>query len=852
MSKDVERFLGLLGKIDDKYIRLAAPEAVTDSRLRTEVHRIDISKLPQPAPRKKMSDKLKAFVITTGSLAAAAVVITGAVLLWKNLDIAVEPSHGDVTEETEILADPDIRNLKWGMSLEEVRAHETAEKVGEEILDKGNGKAQFLLNYKNVEFRGYTVDMVLSVMYDTGLDGVNYRIPAGTPEEADEIYSEFAVELKDIQNIRYEEGFIFRDFSEEGYTVMLQNAVEYVQYSYFPLMDWDEEENDIGVKDNTEYETEELIGYTGNNMLTEDSFDVFEKYFYGKWTDDNGIRDLTFDYSTNSEYDFDFWNGKLFDIHADENYAYLYTYGTVKTGTGEEQGSHLYLVDINEGYTLYRYDLPELDRAVPAEGFAASFTKTDEKITETDSLGFFGLNRVLYLGSFSNTDVRPIETGKDFIYGTVLLQRTNALHDMIYYYLNDDTSKLAYTLGEGGVVISDEIKHEGEFRAKFAGMIDRQYIDFVNSFTPSLHDVYGEFHYNAAMSGYLGTLETWLIGVERTDDSIIGHFAELKGIDYDDAKDPEYLNDINNYGFYDIVVKNIGGEYVVTNCVDLNDPQSWAFKKHGLFFHAGIVNKALITNPAVKPSKVDTTPDRAEGTALEMLGNIIEDNEQHVRISDESWTVSNDYDLFREYFFGLWGNRINWTLEISDAESQSFYAPRNTFFDDFYTVGDNVLAFVVPGMADTETYWIDINEPDVMYSCMGRVGDFPHGFGRNGYGQLFIGKLYKEAAPAPEPENGYCSVFRLREIADTLGFDRGLLTDFEELYPDTGLIKVKHDDKYYNYPVYLIDSDKGYLKFRTTVGNPYEPENDMEIVYSIEDKNGEWVREILSETPLTQ
>lgn len=852
MSRDVERFLGLLGKIDDKYIRLAAPDAVTDSRLFTEVHRIDISKLPQPAPEKKMSGKLKAFIVSAGSIAAAAVVITGAVLLWKNLSISTDPGHSDVTGQTETLSDPDIRNLKWGMTLEEVRAHETAEKVSEEILEKGGGKVQFLLNYRDVEFRGYTVDMVLSVMYDTGLDGVNYRIPAETPENADEIFSEFASELKDVQNIRYEDGFIFKDFPEDGYTVMLQNAVEYVQYSYFPLLDWDEYEDDSGVEDNTEYETEELISYIGNNMLTDESFDVFEKYFYGKWTDDNGIRDLTFDYSTNSEYDFDFWNGKLFDIHTDDNYAYMYTYGTVKTGTGEEQGAHLYLVDIGEGYTLYRYDLPDLDRAVPVEGFAATFTKTDEKITEGNKLGFFGLNRVLYLGSFSDTDVRPIDTGNDFIYGNVLLERANALHDMIYYYLNDDTSKLAYTLGDGGVVIDDEIKNEAEFRAKFSGMIDSQYIDFVNSFTPNLHDVYGELHYNPAMGGYLGTLETWLIGVDRTDDSIIGHFAELKGIDYDDAKDREYLNDTDNYGFYDIVVKNVGGEYVVTSCVDLNDPQAFAFKKHGLFFHAGMVNKTLITNPAVKPSKVDMTPDKAEGTALEMLGNIIEDDGDVVRISDESWTVSNDYDLFREYFFGLWGNRINWTIEISDAESQNFYYKLNNFFEDFYTVGDNVLAFVIGGSAGVVTYWIDKNDPDVMYYSDGNVGGAPEGFWRNSYGQLFIGKLYKEAAHAPEPENGYCSVFRLREIADTLGFDRGLLTDFEELYPDTGIIKVKHDTQYYFYPVYLLEGSKGYMEFRTTVGNPYEPDLDKEIVYSVEEINGEWVRTILSETPLNQ
>lgn len=832
MSVNVDRFIDLLGCIDDKYIRLAAPKTERSFNLKTDVYRVDLSSYPkiQEKPAKK---KNKIFTAAVVSLAAAALVITGGVLIWNRLqNIPVTPSDHDIEAPVEILEDPDIRNLKWGMTLEEVRAHETAEKVNEEILDKG-GTAQFLLNYKNVEFHGFTVDMVLSVMYDTGLDGVNYRIPAETPEMAEELFDELAYELKDTQNIQYDDSFIFKDFPEEGYTVMLQNAVEYVQYSYFPLIDWDEE----------------LIDYTGNNMLTQDSFDVFEKYFYGKWTDNAGIRDLTFDYSTNSEYDFDFWNGKLLDIHTDDNYAYMYTYGTVEGAEGSDNtlidimGAHLYLVDIGEGDTLYRYDMPDAETAVAVEKYAATFTKSDEKITETDSLGFFGLNRVLHLGSFTNSEALPIED--NFDYEWYLKDRASALHYMVYNYLNNETGNLVYKLGEGGEVIDDTLKSEADFKAIFSDKIESQYFDFVNSFTPNLEDRDGKLYYNAAMSGYLGTLKTWLIGIEKTEYSIIGHFAELGGIDPADEDDPEYVNDLSHYGFYDIVVQNIGGEYVVTNCVDLNNPQAFAFKEHGLFYQPGYSNKN-ITNEAVKPLSANEN-DVADKSALLMLGNETENDGNVIRISDESWTVSNDYTLFRNYFFGNWGGY----LEISDAESQNFYYKFTNFFDDFYTVGEDVLAFVTGGSAGAETYWINKNEPDVMYIAQGEVGDFPNCFGLT-YGSFTCGKLNRTNRMVPEPENDYCSVFRLREYADALGFDRGLLTDFEELYPDTGIVKRKHDDKYYFYPVYLVESDKGYLVFRTTVGNPYDPENDIEVVYAIDGTSGEWVREIISETPINQ
>ncbi|MBQ8176634.1 MAG: hypothetical protein IJ035_06315 [Oscillospiraceae bacterium] len=94
----------------------------------------------------------------------------------------------NVSEET--ISDPDIRTLKWGMSLDEVKKYEV-EKDYLQTIENTDVAEQILLVYQNVEFEGYNTEMTLSIGND-GLDGVNYRIiGVGINEVYNKIVSQY-------------------------------------------------------------------------------------------------------------------------------------------------------------------------------------------------------------------------------------------------------------------------------------------------------------------------------------------------------------------------------------------------------------------------------------------------------------------------------------------------------------------------------------------------------------------------------------------------------------------------------------------------------------------------------------
>lgn len=189
----------------------------------------------------------------------------------------------------------------------------------------------------------------------------------------------------------------------------------------------------------------------------------------------------------------------------------------------------------------------------------------------------------------------------------IILERAETLHRMIYDYLSFDESTLVYSLGERctkpGVfdtykVISDEIKTYDDFKDMFSDEIYGSYIDYICSDTPRLLDIDGELYFHECLSGIIGIYETWYLGYEVTDYSIIGHFAALEGVptvNEDHLNNKEYLNNEENYLFYDIIVHNINGNYVLTGCGTLK------FNNHGMFYNSGKADRSLIYNEKVKP-----------------------------------------------------------------------------------------------------------------------------------------------------------------------------------------------------------------------------------------------------------
>ncbi len=196
-------------------------------------------------------------------------------------------------------------------------------------------------------------------------------------------------------------------------------------------------------------------------------------------------------------------------------------------------------------------------------------------------------------------DFSPIDKTLDC--EKILLERADALNRMLRDYLNNNSSKVIYQLGDYCTkegfhdtykVISDEIKSYDDFKEMFSPYIFGLYIDCINSKCPSLLDIDGELYFHENISGYHGIIETWYLGYDVYDYSIIGHFACLRGIS-NTVIDEEYLNDEKNYDFYDITIDNIDGEYLITDC--------GLFSEHGEFYNNGKADRSLITNEKVKP-----------------------------------------------------------------------------------------------------------------------------------------------------------------------------------------------------------------------------------------------------------
>ncbi|MGN0690353.1 MAG: hypothetical protein ACI4KH_08045 [Oscillospiraceae bacterium] len=151
-----------------------------------------------------------------------------------------------VTERTvEKLDFPDIRNLKWGMSVEEVKAHEEGEFFKETVEDSGfSGQIQTLITYRNIKIDGYTAKMVLCVTDGIGLDGVNYHIPG---DKYDEIY-EKTTALYGKPQCDFDEPSPCATWiiPEKGYKIFLLslNSNTTTQYSFYPLTD-DEKQMEI-------------------------------------------------------------------------------------------------------------------------------------------------------------------------------------------------------------------------------------------------------------------------------------------------------------------------------------------------------------------------------------------------------------------------------------------------------------------------------------------------------------------------------------------------------------------------------------------------------------------------------
>lgn len=242
----------------------------------------------------------------------------------------------------------------------------------------------------------------------------------------------------------------------------------------------------------------------------------------------------------------------------------------------------------------------------------------------------------------------------------------------------------------------------------------------------------------------------------------------------------------------------------------------------------------------------DTAPLDAieEKHGFDILGNNYTSEDGLFHVSMDEWEVCDDYELFRKYFFGVWVSGNGYELVIDDSEKADIGVIHDMHFLEFYAVGDNVLAFMSGGSAGTVTYWVDMNNPQILYNGYGRPGGFPHGFASNDKGEPICGTMTKTNAKINEPSDNYMSVYKLREMSAKYGIDFALLVDFG-IPLESGT--QYHDSLYYFNPMYLVSESENRLEFITNTSNGatvYEGAKQAEVKVILEKINGRWIRTV--------
>ena len=216
-------------------------------------------------------------------------------------------------------------------------------------------------------------------------------------------------------------------------------------------------------------------------------------------------------------------------------------------------------------------------------------------------------------------------------------------------------------------------------------------------------------------------------------------------------------------------------------------------------------------------------------------------------IDKSAVTRMDDYDLFRQYFFGTWEwDTGEWYWDdpfVVDDSLKSFnmIGMEPWCIGEFYRIGDNTLVFGTGGMAGGPLFWLDMNEPEILYSAEGSIEDGLWVI--NGATEPGFCSLKKTDLPPNEPEENFLSIFRLREISRDYGIDFSLLVDISLGYTeDDAYYSMSHNVSALFYPIYLVSESADRLEFRTTVGNGFEAEMETELSFTIEKLDGKWVR----------
>ena len=240
--------------------------------------------------------------------------------------------------------------------------------------------------------------------------------------------------------------------------------------------------------------------------------------------------------------------------------------------------------------------------------------------------------------------------------------------------------------------------------------------------------------------------------------------------------------------------------------------------------------------------------------ALDLL-NCRPDEDGKYRVNEDFLTATDDYELFRKYFFGTWEGSFCFaesfeqdSLIIDDSMKSFNMTGREPWFSGlFYKINNSVLTFICGSPVGSSILWVDMNDPETMYISWGGLGEYNSFWSRNEDGSAsstpVIYSLKKSDIPPNEPEENFLSIFKLYEMSRDYGIDFDVLVNFDGISEDA-TETVYHDDKAHFYPVYLVSESADKLEFKTQAGNVYVENSELPVSYTIEKIDGNWLRTV--------
>ncbi|MCL2633836.1 MAG: hypothetical protein FWD34_04900 [Oscillospiraceae bacterium] len=264
------------------------------------------------------------------------------------------------------------------------------------------------------------------------------------------------------------------------------------------------------------------------------------------------------------------------------------------------------------------------------------------------------------------------------------------------------------------------------------------------------------------------------------------------------------------------------------------------------------------TTTAAPPETTEATttevdkPENNPLPMLELLGYATHNGE--VLILADNWTDTPTADDFRQHFFGTWevvgdgtGAWQRDTLTIDDTVNTQLNI--NLRMQGFFDTGHGAITWYSSSFAaDNSIFWIDYENPDIMYYTSAYNDDRlkeQYGYVFRNFqfenGEFTVITYKRTTDPIAEPQDGYLSWLRLQEITAEYDISWNMLTQITLTNAEDW--EFFHNDHIWFYPVYLVSESPDKLVLSTMVGTGFF-EHEIDITYTIEKINGEWVRTV--------